>query len=360
MKPSLAVVANVYVKAAKIENRIVIAIKAKKHWWLSCISASHPAWVIPFLFCSHYPPAISGSAAIAIRTPSEIVLGADSIGIVKQGGKLIGTTNTICKIARIGSVFFVHTGLTEYPKTNFQVTALALEADRKGVLLVDKVKVFEDLMLKSLRVVMEHMRTGDRSDRLEYKKSYRNKRVVDVAFFGVEHEVPLLLTRFFNVTSNSGPVSVTVEGQDCPGDCLDGSGYIPLGESEALRAYVTQHPTIFADKGLIQAAQFLLQFQINSMPTKLAAPIDILRVTKDGAEWICKKPCDDKDREIKPCPSPESSKPTTPSEIPAIHNKPTPLQTSLLHLSTVTIISLLLLIVLASIGTYLLLRRLYK
>lgn len=64
--------------------------------------------------------------------------------------------------------------------------------------------------------------------------------------------------------------------------------YVPLGNVSAQGTLMMQQPDYWKI-GLAEAVRRLVQFAINECPEWCGEPIDILRVTSKGAEWIQRK-----------------------------------------------------------------------
>ena len=91
---------------------------------------------------------------------------------------------------------------------------------------------------------------------------------------------------------------INVTKMDCPGLlCADGMGGNVLGESKAIKEYMANNPASFnINSGPTFLVRKFLQIEIDDqqdkVPRKVGPPIDIIKVTKDGAEWIeHKKEC---------------------------------------------------------------------
>lgn len=223
-----------------------------------------------------------GSACVAIRTPTEVIVGTDSKRVFSDKTK---APDSVCKIHRFGSVWFTQTGLYR-SGNNLDVVAIAQEACQGDGTLSNKVARFESLMRIKLA---QSMAVIQREQPTEYKTTFANRRVIDAAFWSLDEDVPVLHTLFFNVgSSESGTPVVKVERQVCPGDCPGGEGVIYLGHSDAMRAYVAQHPKIF-DGDLGTAIEKLINVQGRATPETVGGEVDVIRLTKEGAQWVKRK-----------------------------------------------------------------------
>ncbi|MGO9612847.1 MAG: hypothetical protein ACLPX5_07425, partial [Dissulfurispiraceae bacterium] len=75
----------------------------------------------------------------------------------------------------------------------------------------------------------------------------------------------------------------------CPGDCQGSFVTIFLGQTEAIRTYLQKHEHFLYSTDSVTAVRNLVELEISKEPSFVGPPIDILRLTKDGAEWLQKK-----------------------------------------------------------------------
>jgi hypothetical protein len=239
--------------------------------------------VFVWLTTSHATETVaSGSACVAIRTPTEVIVGTDSKRTFNDTNK---APDSICKIHRFGDTFFTSTGLYR-SGTNLDVLALAKAACSGDDSLSNKVARFETQVRDKLTRAMVVIQ---REQPAEYKATFLGRRVIDAAFWAVEKRQPVLRTMMFTIgdSSNRSPV-VKVERKLCPGDCPGGEGVIYLGHSDAIESYVAKHPKLF-DGDLARAIETLINVQAAATPETVGGEVDIVRLTNDGAKWVQRK-----------------------------------------------------------------------
>jgi hypothetical protein len=62
-----------------------------------------------------------------------------------------------------------------------------------------------------------------------------------------------------------------------------------LGQNEAIKRFEKTNPNLLKD-GPVKAVRTLISIEIADKPNDVGPPIDVLHITKRGAEWIQKKP----------------------------------------------------------------------
>jgi 20S proteasome alpha/beta subunit len=100
---------------------------------------------------------ITGTSVVVMRSPSEIVIGADSLFFAtKRDDSYEGTT---CKIAQIGeSLFFSASGLIGDSYGDFSVHRLAVEACQENRIIADKIRCFESNVQSPIVKALEDIR----------------------------------------------------------------------------------------------------------------------------------------------------------------------------------------------------------
>jgi hypothetical protein len=205
---------------------------------------------------------------VAVKTDKEIVVGADSkVSWIKETFR-----ETDCKIHQVGNVFFALAGIAGDAGTGFSVARIATQAIKNNQTIQDAVVEFVAMIqdpiysyVKSMKFQMPDW----------YNGNYGNGSFMDIVFFGFENGEPEMY--YLN----------------CWPDNLDAKGFKPgfsfifLGCWKSLSELVETQPDYW-DMGIIKATCNLIQLAINDYPQHVGPPINIVRITADGAEWIQK------------------------------------------------------------------------
>lgn len=287
MKPSLAVIAYIYVK-----RHCVIDCESGRRVFPTChrpAGKSEAHVTRALLACAAallvFIPAAHATAIVAARSPTFIFIGADSKAI--RGGNKADTVS-LCKIEQLGKFYYAGAGLSDNPFVSYKLSKIVEEAFREGKTLTDKINRFERLVQTPLSKALEYVR---RDNPRFFKDTFeRGDRVaLEVVFAGVVDGVPALTLRGFTI-ERFHPISASpTHRRNCPGDCPTGTHIYYMGWNKAMVNYAAMNPRVW-DVGAVPAINKLLQIQANSTPNEVGGPIDILYITKDSAQWIQKKP----------------------------------------------------------------------
>jgi hypothetical protein len=236
-----------------------------------------------------------GTAVFVIRTPHAVVVAADSRSV---SGNDIPHPEPVCKIRRFGNAYIVVHGMTQDLPTGYDVFSTLQAVGEQTELLADQIATFERLVTPPLEKTLQRLR---RDEPGVFQRNTLEMAPLGVHFFGVEQGILVLYSRRFVVSpSPDNAVSVHIERRRCPGtDCSSDVAYVLVGAAEFKKRFARENPDFW--KGdVVESARKFVQMQIDAKVVDVGPPIDILRITKDEATWIQKKPaCEDK-KESKP------------------------------------------------------------
>jgi hypothetical protein len=213
-----------------------------------------------------------------------VVVGADSM--VTRG---VETTSheSLCKIIQVDSFFYAFSGVIEDPDSEFSVAAMVERAAERGRTILEVANAFEAITLQPLSAFLSRMRQKHPEF---FLRKYEDQSPVQAVFVGFDHHVPVMYLRSFKVRSaTSGEILLSPLRRDCPGDdCETGIANAFLGQHEAIDRFIADNPSIWKI-GLVDAVRKLIEMEIENDPAHVGPPIDILRLDRNGAQWIQKK-----------------------------------------------------------------------
>ena len=223
--------------------------------------------------------AAAQTSVVIVRTPEQILIGADS--------KVTGDAGRVaeCKTRQINDVFVTTAILGQYVPTGFDVHQLAGDAFRKSGSILDRAKLFVRTAEPEALTAVEYIRASDP----QYFKIV-SKDAVQVAVAGMENGDLVLDTIVFHTVLQGGMTDLSSEIWQCPGDCASGSVRVYLGEHDAIDDLLRTTPTIF-DAPPEKLVPSLVQIEILDKPDTVGPPISLLSLTKDGATWLQQAAC---------------------------------------------------------------------
>lgn len=321
MKPRFTtILSDIYVLTGKILKTLALPTCAEKQ------SPSEHSKAYPFagiwglaLFPLFLPISMSAQTTIVVRrTPSEIVVGADSKVVsrsrtIDMFGRAQDTVtySTSCKIIVVGNRALVASG--------YLVNDAGLDVVKTGRVALqgvasidDAADSYRDAIQQPLRDSLEQLR---RFDLESYRKSTRNpngetKDISQVIFVAIENGITKLAARTFVATNDeSAPVTLAPLNVNIPNKAYPpGLDITVLGGHHAdIDKYVSDEP-FWRRIGNIAGVRTLIDIMESTDPVDVGGPIDILRLSRKGAEWIQhKQECPDIEKPA-PSPSPKPAK----------------------------------------------------
>jgi len=223
---------------------------------------------------------------VVARTASEIVIGADSKVTDAYGNDL---NKRACKIRQIGDLFIAIEGLEIDRQTGFSVPEIANKAlaSKASASTSDKVSMLMGFLISGLLTELSHLKTHE--PQTYFKKIEGGQLFLRIVIAGFENGRPLLFVRSFRALQyNPGQIGVAVIPDDCLDDCKGAVATRFLGESDAIEGLPEETPD-FWKAGLSDGVRRLVETEIAARSEYVGPPIDIVRISANGAQWIQKK-----------------------------------------------------------------------
>jgi hypothetical protein len=233
------------------------------------------------------PGRATATTIVAVKTPREIVIGADSKVTDTFGN---ASAAEACKIVQAGNLFFAYEGLARDRRTGFDIAKAALQSlqFKPNATVSERVSMLTGYVVTELFAELRSLRQND-------PETYREKieggqTFLKILVAGFEGNEPLLFVRQFRaVQLNSQPAGVSVVPDDCLADCREQVVIRSLGETAAIEGLPEETPG-FWSQGIADGVRRLVETQIAARSEYVGPPVDILRMDSTGARWIQKKP----------------------------------------------------------------------
>lgn len=223
---------------------------------------------------------------VVARTASEIVIGADSKVTNTFGNDL---NRRECKIRQVGDLFIALEGLEIDRKTGFNVREISTAALqlRPAASAAEKVKILMGYLVSGLLVELPYLKSHE--PEAYFRKIEGGQLFLRIVVAGFESGRPLVFVRSFRALQyNPGQIGVAVIPDDCLADCKGTVATRFLGESDAIEGLPEETPN-FWRAGLSAGVRTLIETEVAARSEYVGPPIDIVRISQNGAQWIQKK-----------------------------------------------------------------------
>ncbi|HEY0404658.1 MAG TPA: hypothetical protein VGC89_02955 [Pyrinomonadaceae bacterium] len=229
---------------------------------------------------------VCATTIVAVKTPLEIVIGADSKMTDTFGG---GVGNQGCKIVQAGSLFFAYEGLARDRRSGFDIVKIAAAALalRPQATPAERVSIMTGFITSRLFAELPELKRHDPDTYREKVEGGRTFLKILVA--GFEGNQPLLFVRGFRAAPLSGQmIGVSVLPDDCLADCGAAVSVRMLGETAAIEG-LPEETDGFWSGGIAQGVRRLIETEIAARSEYVGPPVDILRIDRAAARWLQKK-----------------------------------------------------------------------
>lgn len=238
------------------------------------------------LLISFAVPAARATTIVVARTANEIVIGADSKVTDAYGNDL---NKRACKIRQVGDLFIAIEGLEIDRHTGFSVPVILNKAlaVRPSAPAGEKVSILMGFLVSELLSELSHLKTHE--PQTYFKKIEGGQLFLRIIVAGFEKGRPLVFVRSFRALQyNPGQIGVAVIPDDCLAECKGTVATRFLGESDAIEGLPEETPN-FWKAGLSDGVRRLIETEIAARGEYVGPPIDIVRISPNGAQWIARK-----------------------------------------------------------------------
>ena len=207
-------------------------------------------------------PAAEATAVLALRFDQEVVIAADS-RLIRSG---TNEAVTGCKVKNFGDVVVANLGNFVFGHDSFPEVAETLQFD-DGSTIVDRIGVFT----QEAATLQPNPREGTETEVVG-----NPSEPIAFVFSFFEDELPVVEVR----TVQDG----LVVRRDT------GIGFVRSGQRSLIdQISELTIQTLYHEVGVGPALDLLIRLQSRVSPSVMG-PVDILRLTADGAEWLQRKP----------------------------------------------------------------------
>ena len=246
------------------------------------------SWFPFFLILQIVPIRPSFATTIVVlKTPSEIVAGADSMGVYITGTRRI--SHRFCKIHQTHDFFIASAGFYDTRAgQGLNIKELVTRVARKS----DPLTVAMNRSSSAIASALSQAISDAREDKGLYNVLGSGSLIT--FFFGYEDGKPATYAqRFSIVTQREHSKAPVIHGahDGCGPQCVppDGNPYLMHTQSQAMHDFRSKN------RGLLRAdpLAFVRSMILSDIATnkhRSGPPVDILRIDQNGPKWIDKKP----------------------------------------------------------------------
>jgi hypothetical protein len=212
-------------------------------------------------------------------------MAADSAGTIQGDGRS-ASTESVCKIYQVNSeLFFAVSGLVSDAQSGFSIPRI-VESDARGKGTINE--RLAKLEPEVTDAVLGELPQVKQRDQPGYQRLIGAKGVVTVMLAGIDGGIPVAAGFALGLgASADGGIEPRIVRDSCPGNCPSGVRAFYFGEGgeiDRLRASGGL-PAL----GMPELARYMVHAEIDAHMPRVAAPIDVLRITPTGPVWVQRK-----------------------------------------------------------------------
>ncbi len=208
-------------------------------------------------------------------------MGADSKRMIIDNLANKTTSQSVCKIRNVGPYCYALAGFVASRSTLFSADSIVrkelAKAKDYNTAITRITKAIKKGLKKELRYQKKH-------EPQSFQKMIESKEhLLEVAILSVQNGAPHVQIIGFE-WSNEQKIEVKDYTAKCPGDCPTAeSQFYLLGEYSGMQAYIDQETK---PEDPVSFIEDLITIQSHATPSSVGAPINMIRYTASGMEWI--------------------------------------------------------------------------
>lgn len=242
--------------------------------------------LITMLVQAGFGTVASATSIVAVRTPTAVVIAADSLLTIRGGEKPLSAK--VCKIFQGGRFFFTLSGFYKDPDRDFDISALIPTLLDQEQSLVEAANAVTSRVAASLQTEMLRLRA---EAPVIFTRNFpgEGQVVLKLLYAGFDDDQPVTLLQTFRYTmTHPGDVAVSSEKVSCPGECNPAvANFYFLTERAAIDEYLaTKEPLRLSPE---ETARLFVDLEVKSGAADTGPPVDVLRIDRSGGVWIARK-----------------------------------------------------------------------
>ena len=224
---------------------------------------------------------VDATTLAIIRTGNQIVMAADSLMTLYDRRPQL-----TCKIRRHGDVVFATAGLVVTSDGALEFHDIITTILRRRLPWGQQADQVEEWLREPL---LRALRRMEQELPDEFEAQLRQSFTLHLSLAAVNDGTPTLEMReFFVERDPDGVLRLRVERFSCPGSCPNTTEVFGIGETAEMMRLVTELRRLPSD--VAGLAHQLVAMEIESNPEHVGPPVDVVRLSPAGIDWVTLKP----------------------------------------------------------------------
>lgn len=220
------------------------------------------------------------TSIVVLITPHYIVLGADSRRMILDSNSRVAIQKSVCKIHRTGNYCYALAGMVASGKS-FSAEAIVEKSLKKAASYEKAIARIKKEIEASLQKEIDFQR---RFQPALFERTMASKdHLLEIVILSVKNKAPYVQIIGFELAGGDD-IQVKEYTETCPGDCPEQQAqFYFLGDYSGMEKYLDTRPSFSDPFSLVEK---LITVQSQATPTSVAAPVNIVKFTSGGVEWV--------------------------------------------------------------------------
>ena len=223
------------------------------------------------------------TSIVAIKSGNDIFIGTDSKVLIEKDVAI-----TQCKITKMNNTYVVFSGMPALPASSFNAYTMAEKIFSGQGSIADKLTVYDKAISGKLQEAFEKMRTSDaKLFSRWYTEDVQNRIAMQVLVAGAEKTGTSMAMLEYRIESKQGePVKLKSYREIFDKKTNPNKPTILfLGMQDGINV-LKKSKNFLNDFDEVSKINEWIQAEAKANPTRVSAPVDILKISPKRAEWI--------------------------------------------------------------------------
>lgn len=226
-------------------------------------------------------PSVYATSIVILVTPDYILMAADSRRTFLDAQSNVTSRQSVCKIRKAGDYCFALTGLVASEATNYSADSIVSKYLKNTTNYDSTINSITTDIKKALQKEFIHQQKHQPK---AFQKTKASKsHLLEMVILSIQNNKPRLQIIGFEL-SDEEQIHITDYTASCPGDCpaVQNQFYF-LGEYKGIEKYLSTEQRPAHPETLLEQ---LITVQSQTTPQSVGTPINMVKLTADGLEWI--------------------------------------------------------------------------
>lgn len=224
---------------------------------------------------------VYATSIVVLVTPDYVLMAADSRRTFLDAESNVTSRKSVCKIRKAGDYCFALTGFVASHSTGYSADSIVSKYLRNAT---DYNTAISHITTAIKIALQKEFIYQKKHQPQAFKKTKEAKNhILEMVLLSVQNNMPQVQIIGFAL-SNDQQIQITDYTASCPGDCpVAQTQFYFLGEYKGIEKYLQTGQPASDPETLLEK---LITVQSQTTPRSVGTPVNMVKLTADGLEWI--------------------------------------------------------------------------